>query len=200
MPTGYTADIAKDITFEQFALGCARAFGACIMMRDEPADTPIPDRFEPSDYHQRKLEEAHAEIEQINAMSRIELQSAADATYSAEAKTYRDYIQKESDLKVKYEAMLAKAEAWTPPTGEHTGLKDFMIEQITKSISFDCGSTYWHEQLAALKQDSGDEWKAKRLAKLQQELAYHEGEHRKEVERAASRTAWVKALRGSLAA
>jgi hypothetical protein len=47
MPTGYTAPIADGMTFEQFALGCARAFGALVTMRDEPSDAPIPERLEP---------------------------------------------------------------------------------------------------------------------------------------------------------
>lgn len=42
MPTGYTADIKDGITFRDFALRCARAFGATIMQRDE--DISIPPR------------------------------------------------------------------------------------------------------------------------------------------------------------
>ena len=40
MPTGYTTDIynGKDVSFRDFALTCARQFGACIMQRDDPAD------------------------------------------------------------------------------------------------------------------------------------------------------------------
>lgn len=37
MPTGYTSPLyeGKEISFEQFALRCARNFGALVMMRDE---------------------------------------------------------------------------------------------------------------------------------------------------------------------
>jgi hypothetical protein len=40
MPTGYTAGVADGtITeFREYALLCARAFGACIMLRDEPVE------------------------------------------------------------------------------------------------------------------------------------------------------------------
>ena len=57
MPTGYTLELydGKDITFEEFVLKCARAFGALINMRDEPRDAPIPERFEPSYYHLKEL-------------------------------------------------------------------------------------------------------------------------------------------------
>jgi len=44
MPTGYTAEIyegEKEVTFEKFALTCARAFGACITIRDEPMSASI---------------------------------------------------------------------------------------------------------------------------------------------------------------
>ena len=45
MPTGYTADIqdGKITTLREYALSCARAFGALIMMRDDPHDAPIAD-------------------------------------------------------------------------------------------------------------------------------------------------------------
>lgn len=198
MPTGYTADIAKDITFKQFVMRCARGIGALVTMRDEPWDAEIPERFEPSDYHQKKLEETHAELDRLNAMSVAELIEASTADYRTQLQSYRDYIAKEADLSAKYEAMLAKVNAWTPPTSDHVGMKDFMIEQITRSIKFDCGSTYWHEQIFALKHETHEEWKAKSVAKLQKDLAYHEDEHRKEVERTAARSAWVKALRSSL--
>ncbi len=62
MPTGYTADIAKGITFQQYAWSCARAFGALVMMRDEPSDAPIPEAFTPSDYHVKALAEARAKL------------------------------------------------------------------------------------------------------------------------------------------
>ena len=67
MPTGYTLDLydGKDITFEEFALRCARAFGALISMRDEPIDAPIPERFEPSDYHLKELEKAKKRLKEV---------------------------------------------------------------------------------------------------------------------------------------
>jgi len=37
MPTGYTADLndGKQVTFQEFTMKCARAFGALIEMRDD---------------------------------------------------------------------------------------------------------------------------------------------------------------------
>jgi hypothetical protein len=198
MPTGYTAAIKDGITFEKFALDCARAFGALVTMRDDPWDAPIPDRIEPSDYHQKKLEETHSEIDRVSAMSLAELADTAVADFRNELQTYQDYIAKEADLLVKYESMLEKVQEWTPPTSEHTGLKDFMLEQITSSIEFDCGSSYWYEQIAKLREQTPEEWKESRLAKLHKDLAYHEDEHRKEIERASQRTAWIRALKISL--
>jgi len=60
MPTGYTYPVVegKITEFSDFALSCARAFGALITMRDDPHDTPIPETFEPSDYNAKKLAEA----------------------------------------------------------------------------------------------------------------------------------------------
>ena len=58
MPTGFTCDIKDGITFERFALNCARAFGALINMRDDSLDAEIPDEIKPSDHHVKALAEA----------------------------------------------------------------------------------------------------------------------------------------------
>jgi hypothetical protein len=67
MPTGYTADVQNGTVTElrDFALSCARAFGACIMMRDDPPGTPIPDQFEPSSYYRIECEKAQAELSRL---------------------------------------------------------------------------------------------------------------------------------------
>jgi hypothetical protein len=64
MPTGFTADICKgaEVSFEDFAMTCARAFGALYSMRDEPMDAPIPETFVASGYHADELEKAKARL------------------------------------------------------------------------------------------------------------------------------------------
>ena len=58
MPSGYTENIyyGKEVTFKDFALGCARAFGACVMQRDDPADVK-PKIMPEESYHTEKLKE-----------------------------------------------------------------------------------------------------------------------------------------------
>jgi hypothetical protein len=194
MPTGYTAAIADGITFEQFALNCARAFGALVTMRDDPADAAIPDRIEPSDYHQRKLEETHVELDRLRAMTLEQCRAAADDAFAVELQCWQDRCDKRKDLAGQYAAMLANVEAWTPPTPDHVGLKEFMAKQIRESIDWDCSDKYDEPP----ERKSTDGWIAIRTAELQRYLAYHEEEYRKEVERAAQRTAWIQALKASL--
>ena len=63
MTTGYTDAVGKgEITeFKDYALLCARAFGACVSMRDEPLDAEIPEEFKPNDYHEKSLQKARGE-------------------------------------------------------------------------------------------------------------------------------------------
>lgn len=193
MPIGYTALIKDGIDFKTYAMGCARAFGACIMLRDEPADVPIPERFEPSDYHLDKIEDAKAALTRAEAMTKEEAEAAAQEEYQ-KAVDYRDHsIWRDHQLRQKYEAMLAEVEAWEPPTPAHIDLKKFMGDQIRESIGFDCG---WHQPAPTLK--SPMEFKAAAIEAAKRDLAYHTKEYAAEVERAEGRTAWVKALRDSL--
>jgi hypothetical protein len=194
MPTGYTAAIADGIDFNTYAWSCARAMGALIMMRDEPADAPIPERFEPSDYHTKKLEEAHATLAKLETMAKEEAAQAAELAYSVKVQERDNTIWKAHELRRKYETMLAQVKAWVPPTPDHEGFKQFMAEQIIQSISFDCDISY----LKPIQKLSPMEWLASSHAEAMRDISYHEAEHAKEVERANGRSAWVAKLRESL--
>lgn len=196
MPTGYTADIKDGISFKTFALNCARAFGACVELRDEPGGGDrIPESFAPSDYHTKALDKARSELAALEAMTPTDLERSAAKDYD-DAETNRVMqLRAKADQKAAYEAMLAKVQAWVPPTEEHKGMHQFMGEQIIESIRFDCGGTYYDTPTVRL---TGDAWAAQRRAALARDVEYHTDKHAEEVERAESRTAWVAALRASL--
>ncbi len=195
MPTGYTAAIKDGISFKKYAMDCARAFGACIDMRDEPADKEIPAAFELSNYHVAKIEEAVAEIASIAALTMTECVAGAQADYDSEVERWAETKRKSDELKDKYEAMLAEVQAWKPPTPEHEELKRFMRDQILESIRFDCRDDEFERQIPRL---TATEWLAKKTEAANRSLAYHTAEHAKEVQRNEGRTAWVSALRQSL--
>ena len=69
MPTGYTAEVQKGISFDKYALNCARAFGALVSMRDEPSDKEIPEKLEPSDYHFKAKATAENNLSTLNSLS-----------------------------------------------------------------------------------------------------------------------------------
>ena len=60
MPTGYTSKIGDDQSFKDFALRCARNFGANILMRDDPMDAEIK-KYEVEPYYMNRLTETIAE-------------------------------------------------------------------------------------------------------------------------------------------
>lgn len=194
MPTGYTAPIADGISFEKFIWGCARAFGALVMMRDDPQDAPIPERFEPSDYHAQALKELRATLNAFDAMSHDGAEQAAIADYNKVCAYRAERVAEKEALRNKYQAMLEQVRGWTPPTPDHQGLKDFMEKQIIESIDFDC-RVYPED---APRQKVGTDWLSEQVAETRRLIAYHEKEHAKEIERTESRNRWIAALRASV--
>lgn len=194
MPTGYTAAIADGITFQQFALQCARAFGALVMMRDEPAGAEIPEEFKPSDFYERMAADARRRLAELRAMSPEQAESEALKVYLDERERRAKSVRDNDGLRAKYESMLANVDSSVPPTDEHAGLKHFMREQIKSSIEFDC-SPCRHGELV---QQSGAAWLSDAIARAEQDIARYEQEHAAEVERTNKRNAWVRALRESL--
>ena len=47
--------------------------------------------------------------------------------------------------------ILKDVQKWHPPTTEHKGIKDFMIDQIEKTIDSDCETKYHYEELAKIE-------------------------------------------------
>lgn len=194
MPTGYTADIAKGITFQQFAMGCARNFGALITMRDDPADAPIPETFEPSSYYAKALKEAQERLSELGAMTPAQVESTAAKAHSDALVRWHERKAKRESLRQKYRAMLAEVDAWQPPTANHVGLKKFMTEQIRSSIGFDCNDDHDDKPVKV----SAEEWFLAEQKEAMRRLGYAAEENAKDIARAADRTAWVAALRASL--
>ncbi len=195
MPTGYTAKIAEGISFRTFAMDCARAFGACIELRDSPGGgDQIPQAFEPSSYNSDRLRQCQAELEALERMSDAELTAKAEAEHAESVASNEKWTSDRTALRAKYEAMLSEAERWKPPTPNHEGLAKFMAEQIRESIRFDCGD--YTPEVAPLL--GAEQWRNKERARLLKDCAYHADAYAKEVERTRSRNEWVAALRASL--
>jgi hypothetical protein len=198
MPTGYTDAIANGITFKDFTMRCARAFGACVELRDSSLDAEIPDEFKVSDYHKKGLDAAEKQLIKVKKMTIAACEVAAKVDYEKSRKSYEDSIKKSIELQHKYYAMLEEVDAWKPPTKDHIELKKFMGDQILQSIKFDCDVTYYQGWLVRLQLRTGAEWKQEQINKCLDDIAYHAIALKEENERIASRNAWVRQLRESL--
>jgi len=196
MPTGYTRQIKDGISFQQFAMSCARAFGACIMMRDDPADKSIPEKFEPSTYNSRELNKAQKELEKINKLSIEEGKREAITEFADEIQRRNRDIEENRKLINQYKDMLQQVEQWQPPTPDHIEFKKFMISQIEGSIKFDGNEDYYIKN--PIKKLTGEDWLARKRKDILWNIAYHAKEYNDEIERTNQRNKWVKDLRDSL--
>jgi hypothetical protein len=199
MPTGYTHAVqdGKITEFEDFVWVCARGMGALINMRDDRADAPIPERFEPSvEYHDNAIVAAQARLQELDGMSPLAVREAAQQAYAEKVKGDDGYEAKKRGWRERYEAMLTKVQAWEPPTQDHAGFKSFMIDQLRQSIDFDCSGSFYDPPE---KLEPAD-WHRAEVQKAMRDVAYHTAERAKEVERTEGRNRWLAQLRASLAA
>lgn len=195
MPTGYTADVrsGKVTDFAEFVMRCARNFGALNSMRDEAMDAPIPEEFQPSTYEDMELRKAKAELAHLQSMSPAEAEAEAGLEYAHRTEEYRKALAGRAEDRKRYEAMLAKARMWHPPTPDHKALKEFMVQQLQESIKFDC-DFFW----AAPARQTGDEWHRSAVESTMKRIGDYAKYREEEVTRAESRTRWVRQLRESL--
>lgn len=196
MPTGYTAGVADGtITdFTDYAIQCARHFGACIMIRDEPLSSEIPE-FQPCDYNAKALTDAEETLSQFLAMKESKRRELHAAEHANNIEAAERGIAEKSEQRQRYEAMLAKAKAFRVPSPDHDNYAKFLVSQLEESIQWDCDTSYYDE----IKQPmSFESWQSKKIKDLHRDIEHHRKSHREEVERTESRNRWVRQLKESL--
>lgn len=194
MPTGYTYRVQKGeiTTLRDFAMECARGMGALIMMRDEPTDAPIPERFEPSTpYHDEALTAARAVLAELPGLSDEECDKRAAQAYAEAMARWQERQDECAAGVARYDAMKALVEPWE---GAPEGLKEFMLSQLSDSRSFD-GPRKYDEPPKPL---SGAEWQRQAVEKAASDVGYHERERAKEITRTEERNRWIAQLRAAL--
>lgn len=196
MPTGYTAILGEkeDVSLKEFAMQCARNFGACIEMRDLPLSEPIPEKFEPSPFYQKRYEESKKELDDFMAMEDKKgfLERDYERYVELEKNRHKKAMEERTKLRERYERMLCKVIAWNPPSDEHIELKKFMANQIQESIKWDCRDS---ELWLAPK----EEWcnVESHIERLKKDVNYYETQLMKEQYRYDSMNKWMKLLRES---
>lgn len=203
MPTAYTAGILDgSITnFKDFAKLCVRAFGAAIHMREEPFDAEYhPDS--PSDYHFKQIENYKQELEFLKELTNEELIQQKRDKLLEERTRMENSNRMSLENKKRMEVILEEAYNYKPPTVQHEEIRKFMIDQLTKTIEFDCRAFYngsrFEEIDKALENLDADEILREKQLSILKDLEYHSKEYREEVERINERNKWVKAFFDSL--
>ncbi len=194
MPTGYTCNVVdgKITEFPEFAMTCARAFGALIMMRDDPMDAPIPETVEPhTSYNEERLAAETKALGKVQAMTNAQCETACLEAHRAAVASRKKYLDDRDIEAGRLNDMLAKVRAWQPPTPDQVEMKKFMIDQLAISMPGD-----YAPSIPVLL--DGPTWRQQEINRLADSVVYHQKEVAKEIERAAGRTKWIKALRESL--
>ena len=200
MPTGYTANIEEGISFREFALSCARAFGACLNFRDEPNDFKITNKFEPSPYYKDRAEGTLVELREIQSLSLQECELRERQALADESKMLREIKDKQLDLYKKYIYIRTQVENWKTPSIDHEPLKQFMIDQINDSIKFDCNNSYYEEKINQLTEKviNPKQWKIDRIRYLMDDYETYVNLYTQEVEKTRTSAIWIQQLNDSL--
>jgi hypothetical protein len=200
MPSGYTSGVyeGKVIDAKEFILTCARAFGATIMMRDEPLDAPIPE-FQPNtDYYDKNIKRATIQLEEYKQMSIREAEEKAHEDYLSEIERIKESRKEKLEIKKRYLEMLVKVELWQPPTNDHINLKNYCIQQLKDGIDHDCGildSDYLN--VDKVKWKSGEEWLDDNINRCLRDIEYHTKHRDEEIKRTEERNLWIRQLKNS---
>lgn len=201
--TGYIHTLLDhNLSFEQFVWYCARQFGALVEMRDE-ANTAVIDfdkllsNSSAREYHEPQLTSAIEKLARLKAMSAEERTDYGSAKWEEQIRFYDEMIAHANNERAKLSDMLARVDNWTPPSGEHEKLKEFMVDQISRAIE-SCTCEYAQEARANTMAMSAYDFYANELWRAEQQVEYHEEELAKSSNDVNGRAQWLKALLASV--
>jgi hypothetical protein len=198
MPSGLTSKIGTGATFPEFALGCAKQFGALIHMRDEPNDSKIT-LPESSEYYKEELEATQKKLKELQHINMKAYNANAITKQMKAIASVEKAIEDKNELRGKYMFMLMEVKAWRPPTPEHNDFKVYMTKQITDSIDFDCNTQYEDEQIERLREPvDANVLFNKEIDQLNEDVTYFTDKLNNENDTNSGRTKWIKDLAFSL--
>lgn len=192
MPTGYTAKLSKeDQPFNEFVMTCARAMGACVMLRDEEFGPEIPE-FQPSTHAAGRLAEEKAKLAGLHHMTATAQREYTKDRRAKVQQECRERLEEIRQTNARLDAMALRVGAWEPPTTEHRGLKDFMLDQLR--ISREDGE--YHE--AEIAESARIDYHAHDVDEAKRMIENYTRYNQEEIDRTSARNQWVRALRASL--
>lgn len=197
MTTCFTSFIedGKITNASDFLMLCAREFGACISMRDEPLSTPIPNEFVPNTTpYDRSIQRLESELRQLESMTLDEAQKAADQEFQTAQNALTERQQRARLLMDRYDSISRQICGWKPPTKEHEALKEFALDQIRGSRQSQCELDRSVVGLAM----TGQQWLDQRISQLRDVLETTKAYRQREIEETARRNQWLHDLRQSL--
>ncbi len=195
MPTGYTYPIIeKNIGFREFALECAKAF--CIESRDT---NELPTEIKASTWSGEQLQEYVKEFEDIKLMTDRECQKAALEDRARRILSIKESRASTKAADDKILAMIESVKKFKPPTKNHLKYKEFMLEQLTTSLSGGMTEERYNLEEKQLENPpSGKKWRAEKMKSIKWHIRYHKKEQKKDDRNAKIGNRWLKQLRDAV--
>ena len=197
MPTGYTAGIidGKITTFEQFATQCSRAFGATMHMRDNPLDSPYEPRT-PSQYYVNSLQSQREKLEEMKTMTDEAIVQDFENLLNDSLKYHERELEKTKVNLGRLNSIMESAKSWVPPTEDHEGVRDYMIDQLEITIKADGDPSYHVNKIVQAKKELEEGidpkvYREEKIKEIEDRISYYEGEVQKELERCKQSNDWM---------
>jgi hypothetical protein len=197
MPTGYTAGIidGEITTFEQFATQCSRAFGATIHMRDNPLDSPYEPRT-PSEYYVNSLQSQREKLEETKTMTDEAIVQDFETLLKDSLEYHERELEKTKVNLGRLNSIMESAKSWVPPTEDHEGVRDYMIDQLEITIKADGDPSYHVNKIVQAKKELEEGidpkvYREEKIKEIEDRISYYGAEVQKELERCKQSNDWM---------
>jgi hypothetical protein len=172
---------------------CARAFGATMHLRGDRLDAELT-LPQATDYYSKALTRAVDDLERLYHLPLEVAEQECEKEYQEELWHYNEQQALDAARHMRYEAMATRIRTWIPPTPDHLRLKEFMLQQIKESDSFDC----MLDIRKPPEKKTAKQWVQEKIDRAQHQVEYHTEENNKEQARVTTNSKWITDLMEAL--
>jgi hypothetical protein len=164
-------------------------------MRDHPLDSPYEPRT-PSEYYVNSLQSQREKLEETKTMTDEAIVRDFENLLNDSLKYHERELEKTKVNLGRLNSIMESAKSWVPPTEDHEGVRDYMIDQLEITIKADGDPSYHVNKIVQAKKELEEGidpkvYREERIKEIEDRISYYEVEVQKELERCKDSNEWM---------
>ena len=158
-------------------------------------DSPYEPRT-PSEYYVNSLQSQREKLEEMKTMTDEAIVQDFENLLKDSLEYHERELEKTKVNLGRLNSIMESAKSWVPPTEDHEGVRDYMIDQLEITIKADGDPSYHVNKIVQAKKELEEGigpkvYREEKIKEIEDRISYYGAEVQKELERCKDSNEWM---------